>query len=344
MTTTAPNAAIVPADNEVAAITRWEALAHDIAIAEEQSPAKQFNYRDRWDNKEARSWVAQLRKLKGRIERARKDAKSVHLDRGRAVDETARTLEGAVQGLIEPHEQAIKALEAEEQARINAHRAVLDRIAALSEGVATSSEAQAHLLELSTIGTDTLEEFATAGANRKAETVLRLQELHDTLKCQETERLELEAFRAEKAAREESERIERIRQEAVNADRLAREAEQKRQHLEAEQQANKDRELAAAREAQALAQAAVARQAQEYAERRAAEASAREQARLEAEQRAEVERLAAVARAQDAKRKRRTALLQQLSAALHGMSAEVAAEAIISGSLHCAISIDWTKA
>ena len=131
--TTAKNqSAIATADTETSALSQWEALASDIAIATEESGFKEFDYRDAVGNKQARSWMAQLRKLKGRIERARKAAKAVHLERGRAVDEAARTLEGAVLGLIEPHEQAIEAIEAEERARVEVHRATLERISRLA--------------------------------------------------------------------------------------------------------------------------------------------------------------------------------------------------------------------
>ena len=112
--TTTPDGAIVLA-GETTAISRWEALACDIAIAEEAAATKRFDYRDDWDNKAARSYVYSLRRLKGKIERARQDAKAVHLERGKAVDENAKLLEASVQGLIEPHETAIKAIEAEER-------------------------------------------------------------------------------------------------------------------------------------------------------------------------------------------------------------------------------------
>jgi hypothetical protein len=114
-TTTKNQSAITTADTETSVLSRWEALASDIAIATEDSGLQEFDYRDAVGNKLARSWMAHLRKLKGRIERARKEAKAIHLQRGKAVDETARTLEGAVLGLIEPHEKAIEAIEAEER-------------------------------------------------------------------------------------------------------------------------------------------------------------------------------------------------------------------------------------
>ena len=341
-TTASPQAAIVPAA-EAQAISRWEAIACDIAIAEGLAVGKVFDYDDKWDNKQARSWVYELRQLKGKIERARKDAKAVHLQRGKTVDETAKTLEAAVQGLIEPHETAIKAIEAKEEARIEAHRAVLDRIAALTEGVETALDASARLAELGTIDPTTLEEFSEAGANRCAEALERLQTLHDTLAAQEAERIELEALRAEKAAREEADRIAQLQREAVEADRLAREAETERQRLAAEEQAHKEREAIAAREAQALAQVEAARLAQEEAERRAEEAAAREEARVKQQAEMEAALREAAAKAEEAKQQRRDAFVAGLTATLTTMDPGAAARAIAEGKLHPAVRVDWSE-
>jgi hypothetical protein len=351
-TTTANPSAIVPADVEVSALSRWEALAADIAIAGEQAETKEYDYYDKWDNKQARSWVAQLRKLKGRIERARKDAKAVHLERGRAVDETARTLEAAVQGLIEPHDTAIKAIEAEEQARIDAHRAVLDRIALLSEDVTTADDAQSRLVELAAIDTTTMEEFAAAGANRQLEATERLALMLETLQRQEAERAELEALRAEKARREEAIEQERIRQEAIEQERqraavqaieqearIRREAEERQRA--SEEQARIEREAAAAREAQALAAAEAARRAQEDAERRAADAERREQERLTEQVRAEQARAAAEEKALQARKALTKALQRQLVTEMDGMTPASVAAAIAGGTLHPAIRVDW---
>jgi G:T/U-mismatch repair DNA glycosylase len=228
-------------EEEIQAISRFEALQHDIAIAAEQSLTKQFDYESKQGNRQARSWVAELRKIKASIERARKAAKDVHLQRGRAVDAAAKELEASVLKLIEPHDKEIKAIEAREEARVAAHRAVLDRIAQLTEGVTTSAEAQERFLELSAIDVESLEEFSKAGANRQAEAAEKLKELWDELRIREAEQAELEALRAEKAAREDVDRIERIRQEAAaeaeqraeEAERRAQEAEQRAMELEA---------------------------------------------------------------------------------------------------------------
>lgn len=316
--------AIVPAE-ETSAISRWEALAHDIAIASEQAEAKVFDYRSEYDNKAARSWVAQLRRLKGSIERARKDAKAVHLQRGREVDETAKTLESAVAALIEPHQLALDAIVAEEQARIHGHQMVLQRIQQLTENIIDSATADARLAELRTIDTSGLEEFRAAGEARHADAEALLLELGDRLRQQEADQRELEALRAERAAREEEERRERDRQAAI--------AEERRRQ-EAERQAAA--EAAARREAEQRAQLEAAQRAAAEAEQRAAAAAAREQARLDAER----ERLA---REDEARRTRQTALEAQLLEVLRPLNRQQVAAAIASGTLHPAVAIDWSR-
>jgi colicin import membrane protein len=317
---------------ELTALDRFDALALRIGAAEEESAIKRFDYRDKYDNKQARSWIFQLRQIKGSIERARKEAKAVHLERGRAVDEKAKLLEASVQGLIEPHQAAIDQIEAEEQARIDCHKAVLDRIAVLGESVTTSEEAQVRLDELATIDATALEEFATAGANRLAEAIEQMLEQRDALQQQEAERAELEALRAEKAAREEAERIERIRQEAIEAER--------RTVAEAAQRAEAERQ---AREAETLAQA-------RQAEQRAAESAERERQALAAAEhfrQAEADRQAAEAlrqqQAEQARAQRLEMFRGQLKAAMKGRTGPAVVEALIAGSLHPAITIDWSK-
>lgn len=247
----APEALSIEIQQQAEAINKFEALQHDIAIAAEESLTKHFDYESKQGNKQARSWIAELRKIKASIERARKAAKDVHLQRGRAVDAAAKQLEADVLKLIEPHDKEIKAIEAREEARVATHRAVLDRIAQLTEGVTTSAEAQERLLELSAIDVESLEEFSKAGANRQAEAAEKLKELWDELRIREAEQAELEALRAEKAAKEEAERIERIRQEvaaeaeqrAEEAERRAQEAEQRAMELEARAEAEPVNEM-----------------------------------------------------------------------------------------------------
>jgi len=302
--TQAPEALSIEIQQQAEAISKFEALQHDIAIAAEESLTKQFDYESKQGNKQARSWVAELRKIKASIERARKAAKDVHLQRGKAVDAAAKELEKDVLALIEPHDKEIKAIEAREEARVAAHRAVLDRITQLTEGVTTSAEAQERYLELSAIDVENLEEFSKAGANRQAEAAEKLKELWDELRIREAEQAELEALRAEKAAQQEAERIERIRQEvAAEAEQRAEEAERRAQ--EAEQRAM---EL----EARAVAPQAVAAPQEEPEQ---------------------IEALLL-----------RDNLAKVIAEAMAGKTRSQIASAIVDGTLHPAICIDWAKA
>lgn len=319
-------ATLLPDIAETSALTRWDALAADIAYASEQAEGKEFDYRDKWDNKQARSWVSQLRKIKGKIERARKDAKAVHLDRGKAVDEAAKLLEASVQGLIEPHERELKVLETEEQTRIDGHKAVLQRISELAEGAATAIETRAMLAELTAIDTTTLQEFAAAGANRQLEATEKLQALMNALQVQESERAELERLRAEQAQREAAERQEAIRQQAIAQER------------------QRAAEAAEAREAAALANVAAAQQAQQIAEQRAAEAERQAEASRQAEAKRQADAAATAQRAQEARIKRAADLELSVLAALQGLTREQVAAAIVAGTLHQAVSVDWTYA
>ena len=345
-----PETAIIPA-HEAEAITRWEALAHRITQLSQEAEGKVFHYRVPVDAKACRSYIASLRRVNGAIDRAHQDAKRVHLERGREVDRTSRTLKEVVQGLIKPHQDELDKIAAEEEFRVAQHRAVLDRIAALPEGVTTSDEADDRLLLLASLDTTSLEEFRTAGEARHAEAQTRLLELRDTLRQQEADQAELEALRAERAAREQAERDERIRQEAVEAERqqaaeaaqraeAERQAEQKRQHQEAEEQANREREKARA----AHAAAEAARQAQEAAEQREREARAAAEAAQRAEEARQAVEAARVKQAEEAQLRRRDALRQELAdaIALHGSA--TLPDLIISGKLHPAITIDWSRA
>jgi colicin import membrane protein len=318
---------------QATALSAWDSLTAQIAMAEEESAGKVFDYRDKWDNKEARSWVAKLRRIKGGIERARKDAKAVHIERGKAVDNAAKVLEASVQGLIAPHEDALNAIQAEEDARIAAHRSVLEFIATLADGVTTAADAEARIVELEAIDTTTLEEFATAGGNRQAETLEKLHALRDTLQQQEAERAELEALRKEREEREAAARAEQLRLEGERRERERAERDRQQEIIRARE-----------REARARADVEASRRAQEDAERRAAEAEARERQAAEAraaelERQYEAERAAAEAQAT-----RRVELIESLIAAMRGKKAAEVATAMVEGSFHPAVVIDWSQA
>lgn len=218
-------------EKEAFALDAWESLAHQIALAEQESTEKVFDYEDPHEAKQARSWIARLRAIRGGIERARKNAKAVHLERGRAIDNAAKVLEATVANLIEPHQLELDAIKAREEARIAAHRSVLDFINSLSQNVQSSADATARLVQLEDIDTSGLEEFAVAARNRKAEAIEELSEIHNKLKQQEDERAELEALRRDKEEREKEEQAECLRQEGAERERL-RQSEAARQQKE----------------------------------------------------------------------------------------------------------------
>ena len=198
---------------EVKALAAWEGLKHQIEEAEKESKDKTFDYSNPEELKAARSWLHRLRGLNGQIEGARKDAKEFYLEGGRTVDSTAKGLKSAVAALIQPHKDAIEEIEAKEAKRVADHRSVLAYIEGLTAGVTTSAEALARLDALHALDTSTLEEFATAGANRAAEQSERLQELYADLLKAEADAAELEELRQERARRDAEEAAEALRKE-----------------------------------------------------------------------------------------------------------------------------------
>lgn len=326
--------AVVFDEAETSALSRWEALAADIAIATEESNAKQFNYGDATGNALARSWMAKLRKLKGRIEKARKEAKAPYLERGKAVDETAKTLEKAVQGLIDPHEREILAIEAQERVRIEAHSATLDRISKLAEGVTSSAEAHARLVELTAIDLTLLEEFRSAGLNRQAEAGARLKEVWDSLLIQEAEQAELAALRAEKAKQDMKLEALRIQNAERDAELEALRAERDRpgvvDTLEPEKRLTGVQQAAPGEAVQPPAPAAdvswPGRPTRALVELAALEAGASSEPEAHEDREAQVEELR-----------------EQLSSVLADMELCEIVDLIISDSLHEAISVDWSK-
>jgi hypothetical protein len=225
---------------EVKALAAWEGLKHQIEEAEQESKGKTFDYNNLEDLKAARSWLHKLRGLNGQIEDAREDAKKFYLEGGRKVDRTAKDLKSSVAALIQPHKDAIEEIEAREARRVADHRSVLAYIEGLTTDVTTSAEAQARLEALQVVDTSTLEEFATAGANRAAEQSKRLHELYAQLLKAEADAAELEELRQEKARRDAEETAEALRLEGERRATARLAAEQEEARLAAEQQEQRE--------------------------------------------------------------------------------------------------------
>jgi colicin import membrane protein len=305
----------------------------------------EYDYANKHDQMAARSWIAQLRKIKASVERCRKDAKAVHLERGRAVDANAKVLTESVEALIQRHAEPIAALEAAEDARVAAHREALSRIELLAQGlyiapsmaglslevltaegihtmprVETSEQAGHALEQLAAIDTAAMEEFRGEAKAAILQARPEMERRLADLQRQEAEAAELAALRAAAAKREREDREREIREQAIAAERQA--AAEREQRAEQERVAAEQRAAAAEQRAREL---------------EALEARRREDANRELEEQA--------AHAAEARRKAeatREELAHQLAQACvhHGRGSAIG-QAIVEGRFHPALEIRW---
>lgn len=332
MSTTAPPLAVEP---KAITISQYEALQSDIQIAKQGAVAVVFDYEDPKGDKAARSYIAGLKKIRARIESARKDAKAYALEYGRAVDAQAKALEAEIMGLIEPHQQALDEIAQREKDRVAAHEATLLAITTMvqkgSEEGASHTVIAALIAGLQGIATDDMEEFQESAEAEIANGLRLLNALHAA--ALERERREaLEAAEAQRLAEEEQARL-----------KAEQEARVQLQIREAEERARQEAEDRAARERVAAAQAqAEADLRARQAEERAAAAEAQ---RLEQERQARAQQEAAAQEHQRravAEATRRNDLADQLSAALLGRTRPEVVEMLLDGTFHPAVVIDWS--
>ena len=109
-------------------ITRYELLAQDIEAAKKEAQTVKFNYTTPFGNKEARSYVHKLRRLRSSIDAARKAEKADALEYGRRVDAQAKEMAAQIAALIEPHQLILDEIEKVEEDRKARHQAVLDNV------------------------------------------------------------------------------------------------------------------------------------------------------------------------------------------------------------------------
>ena len=342
--TTAPSLAVEP---KAISISQYEALTSDIEIAKQQA-VESFEYEDPKGDKAARSYIAGLRKIRGRIESARKEAKSYALEYGRAVDAQAKALEAEILGLIEPHQQALDDIAQREKERVAAHETVLQFITTVvqqaSDQFANANFIQDSIDKLGATETAHMEEFQE-GAEAEIANGLRLLRALLAAVLEREKRELMEAAEAQRLAEEEAARRKAEEEARVQA-----------QIKEAEERARKDAEERAAREQAAAAQAqALAEERARQAEERAAAAEAervRQQQEMEQaikESAKEQQRRAAAQReAEEALRRaevtKRNDLAAQLTEALTGKTKTQVVELLLDGQLHPAVVIVWSKA
>lgn len=177
-------------------ISQYEVLLGDIKEAK-NAEVPDFDYASPKGSRDARSFIFNLRKLKGRIESARVDAKAYAVAYGRKVDEQARSLKGEVDALIEPHQSRLDEIARIEAERVASLKAVHDY--AVAQGQlpfgATVSTIQARIVALDLIELDTLQEWREPTAAAIVESRRRLVQALEAAQQAEAARAELERLR-----------------------------------------------------------------------------------------------------------------------------------------------------
>jgi hypothetical protein len=302
-------------------ISQYQVLLDDIEQAKKEA-APSFDYETKEGDKAARSYIFKLRKLRARVESARKEAKAYSIAYGKRVDEQAKDLSSQVDELIQPHQEQLEAIALREAERVAAHQLVLDQaehigVVGFGEG---SAQIQGRLDALDEISLEGLEEFTEKVAAAIVTSRKTLQQaLQQALQAEE-QAIELARLKAEQDEREAREREERIRREA-----------QERADDEAAQAAA---DAIAAAEARAAAAEAKAAQAEAAASRPPAVAAAP----AKADAPAEMEHGTFVVELPTPPAKKALAI-NVLEVSMIGMNRRQVAEAIVAGRLHPSLQV-----
>lgn len=301
-------------------IAAYDPLKDLVAAAAATASTAAFDYTTKEGNREARSYLHNLRKLKAQIEETRKKEKADSLEYGRRVDEQAKALQAELAGIMTPHEKELERLEKLELERVGALR---DRLAKLKQAGDYVSRnwatldvtvMQQKLDELQADGyfdpaiwQEFFQEADSLGRVAIVEISKGLELKQEKLKndAELAELREAQRVRDEQAAEEQRLRdaeAEIQRKEQAERDQLlqAQQAEQARQLAEA----NAAREAAEAATRAANERAAKAERDKQEADRRAEQAAEAERQRVQREQQAELER-------QEAERQRQECEVQK---------------------------------
>jgi hypothetical protein len=329
-------------------ITQFEALLSDIKIAQDEAKAMPvFDFTSKDGNQAARSYVWNTRKLNGRIDAAKAEAKRFALDYGRAVDTRAKELKDQVAALIRPVQDGI-----DEVARLEAQRvAGLERRLQEAEALgsvrygATVADIQGQLDKLNGLSILDLQDYETPVLAAMTLSRKQLETALEQAKAAEAQAAELARLQREQEAREAAKKAAKETAEAEAkevedakalveqaADALSESAAEAEARLvdsavlwgaglvvDADGNANEIQPQPSAPAAVAPAEAPRARHASAAVFRPPGQAEAAEQSR------------------------RRRLLLDQLLAAMGSMRREAVATAIADGRLHAAVSVDWGK-
>ncbi len=269
--------------------------------------AATFDYGTPRGNRDARSHVHALRKVRAALDAARKEEKAESLKYGRLVDEQAKVIKVELDEMIDLHAKPLQEIEDREEERIEQHKANLAELKGAGEHSflhwqdfpLDALKDRLAEVEAEPLGKEHWEEFALEAAEAKDFSIaamrfhLAKREKHDAEQA-ELERLRTEAAERKRADREEELRKEGERAAAAEAERktkqereraagataAAKEASERRE-LElrlAAETAEKEKAEAETRAATAAKETEerLAREATENAEKEAAETAKRE--------------------------------------------------------------------
>lgn len=274
----------------------YKPFVEQLAELQKLNAEKVFDYESPDGNKEARSHVYSLRRTKGAVDAARKQAKEESLQLGRRIDAEAKVLISAIEEMIEQHDTKIKAIEQREIDRVAGIRDRIDGMLTIAANKMTrSSDLRAQLTALKVIAIDdSFAEFATEAAKVKDAVASEFERAIEAAEKAEAEAAELARLRAEDQARKVKERDAAI---AAEAEARAKAEADKKAKAVAEEAAARERKIkddAAKRELKLKAD-------KDRAEREAAEAKLAAERAASAE-RKRIEDKAAKVAAEEARR------------------------------------------
>lgn len=288
-------------DVKVEAYDRYRA---QLSQLKEENNKAVFDYRTKKGNKEARSHIAKIRRVKGALEKDRKEAKAWSLAYGRRVDSLAAEIENELDDMIEVHALPLREIEEEEQKRVDHIMGLINLIAKFRDTDFDNSDQVMQVryaVDKISVTQEEYQEFYSKALEEKQATLHFMDVCFRDLLIEEERASELQRQKEEAEARAREEREKRLAQEA--AERARREEEER---------ARAEREAAHRREIELKMAAERAEQERVNAIKRAEEAEARrEKEAKEAAERAERMKLAEEQRRKEAEARARQAEIQR---------------------------------
>ena len=346
MTATIPPPEALATETTAIVISQFDVLLGDIKEATAAAVDVTFDYNTKEGNKAARSYIFAIRKLRARVESARTDAKAYALAYGRTVDSQAAELREQVDALIRPHQEAIDAIAKAEADRVQRHRVVIDEIRDVGRVPfgASAKNLAASLESVKAANIDGLEEFKEEAAAALLETIRTLEAAHAKAVADEAAAAELEQLREQqRIQRERDAEAKRIKDAEDAAAEVARKAQEEADAAallvieEAEQKVADAEARAAAAEAKVADAEAVADLLQSEA------LSAITPAEVPKTRTITFSASAVLAEEEASESVLITSRLRNaLAVAMAGMDRNFVIDALVDGTLHPAITIDWS--